>query len=128
MVAAGLAWAVYTWKGRGVASALSATSGNFALSVIVVAPLVLLATPADITVNGVVLAACSGAITSALAYALWYQIVPHLSSMQAGLVQLAVPALAAIAAVIVLGEALTTHLVVSATMIFAGLLLAIVRR
>jgi drug/metabolite transporter (DMT)-like permease len=48
--------------------------------------------------------------------------------MQAGLVQLAVPALAALSAVVVLGEPLTAHLALSALTIFAGLLLAIVRR
>lgn len=128
MVVAGLAWAVYTWKGRGVTSALSATSGNFARSVVVIAPLALLAADRTPTTTGIVLAICSGAITSALAYAIWYQVVPRLSSMQAGLVQLAVPALAALGAVVVLGEPLTMHVALSAAVIFAGLLLAIVRR
>ncbi len=128
MVVAGLAWAAYTWMGRGVPSALSATSGNFVRSVVLVAPLAPLAlatTPAPL---GLLLAALSGAITSALAYAVWYQVVPQLSSMQAGLVQLAVPALAALSAVVVLREPLTTHLALSALTIFSGLLLAIVRR
>ncbi len=128
MIVAGLAWAVYTWTGRGVASALSATSGHFARGVVVAAPLVWLAVPATATTQGLALAICSGAITSALAYAIWYEVVPHLSSMQAGLVQLSVPALAALGAVIVLGEPLTLQVAASAAVIFAGLGLAIVRR
>ena len=128
MITAGLAWAVYTWQGRGVTSALSATCGNFVRSVVVAAPLILVQPPAWPSSHGLFLAACSGAFTSALAYAIWYLVVPHLSSMQAGLVQLSVPALAAMGAVLVLGERLTMHLAVSAGVIFAGLLLAIVRR
>ncbi len=128
MVLAGLAWAVYTWRGRGLASALSATSGNFARSVVLVSPLVLVAAGHTSGPWGLLLAACSGAVTSALAYAIWYQVVPHLSSMQAGLVQLAVPAIAALGAVVVLGEPLTVHVALSAAIIFAGLGLAIVRR
>jgi drug/metabolite transporter (DMT)-like permease len=80
------------------------------------------------TSAGLALAVVSGAITSALSYAIWYRVVPRLTGMQLGLAQLAVPVFAGLGAVLVLGEVLTVRLVTAATLIATGVVLAVARR
>jgi drug/metabolite transporter (DMT)-like permease len=129
MVAAGLAWAVYTVVGVRATAAVAATTSNFVRATIVVLPLALLAAArGHATPTGLVLAVVSGAITSALAYVLWYVTVPHLTATQMGLAQLAVPAIAMLGAVALLGEHLTAAMAVAALLIFSGIALALVRR
>jgi drug/metabolite transporter (DMT)-like permease len=106
-----------------------ATRDNFALATVAAAPLLLPALAAGhATPAGVLLAVVSGAVTSALSYAIWYRVVPHLTGMQLGLAQLAVPVLAGLGAALLLGEALTLRLLVAAALIAAGVLLAVARR
>jgi drug/metabolite transporter (DMT)-like permease len=129
MVAAGLAWAVYTVAGVRASSPLAATTSSFGRATIVVAPLAIVAAArGHATPGGLALAAVSGAVTSALAYVLWYATVPHLTAMQMGLAQLAVPALAMLGAVAFLGERLTPTMGVSAALIFSGVTIALTRR
>jgi drug/metabolite transporter (DMT)-like permease len=126
MIAAGLAWAVYTAVGQRAARPLVATRDNFVLGVVVSLPLFVPAIAGGhATAVGLALAVVSGAVTSALSYALWYRVVPHLTGMQMGLAQLSVPVLAGLGAVIVLGEALTERLLLAAALIFAGVVLAL---
>jgi len=110
------------------ANATAASASNFLRASLLAAPLLLLATPGTASAPGLLLAVASGAITSALAYVLWYATVPHLTAMQMGLVQLAVPGLAMLGAVALLGERLTAGMAVAAGCIFAGVGLALVRR
>ena len=77
---------------------------------------------------GFLWAALSGSITSGVGYALWYAALPHLTATRAATVQLAVPVLAAIAGVIVLSEAISLRLTLSAVAILGGIGLAIYRR
>jgi drug/metabolite transporter (DMT)-like permease len=129
MVVAGLAWAVYTMAGQGVSAPVVATRDNFARATVVALPLLLPAVAwGDASPHGVLLAAVSGAVTSALSYALWYRVVPRLTGMQLGLAQLAVPVLAALGASLVLREAITARLVTAAALIAAGVLVAVWRR
>ncbi|MFH4155601.1 EamA family transporter, partial [Acinetobacter baumannii] len=55
---------------------------------------------------GILLAVTSGAITSALAYVLWYSILPSLTSTMASTVQLSVPCLAVLGGILFMGEVL----------------------
>ena len=129
MVAAGLAWAVYTVAGVRASGAVAATTSNFVRAAIVVAPLALWAVlRGHATPAGLALAITSGAITSALAYVLWYATVPHLTATQMGLAQLAVPAIAMLGAVALLGEHLTATMAAAALLIFSGIALALIRR
>ena len=129
MVAAGLAWAVYTVAGVRATGAVAATTSNFARATILAAPLaVLSAANGHATPAGFGLAVVSGAITSALAYVLWYATVPHLTATQMGLAQLSVPAIAMLGAVALLGEHLTPTMAVASAFIFSGIALALVRR
>jgi drug/metabolite transporter (DMT)-like permease len=129
MAAAGLAWAVYTVAGVRASGAVAATTSNFVRATILAAPLaVLAAASGHATPLGLALAVTSGAITSALAYVLWYATVPHLTATQMGLAQLSVPAIAMLGAVALLGEHLTVMMTVAALLIFLGIALALVRR
>lgn len=129
MAVAGLAWAVYTVAGVRASGAVAATTSNFVRATILAVPLALLAAvDGHATPAGVALAVTSGAVTSALAYVLWYATVPHLTATQMGLAQLAVPAVAMLGAVALLGEHLTTTMAVAALLIFSGIALALAKR
>jgi drug/metabolite transporter (DMT)-like permease len=127
MAVAGIAWGAYSLLGRGVSDPLRATASNFALSLVFAVPLgVATLGGSSVTVRGVVLALCSGAVASGIGYAIWYAALRGLTSTQAGIVQLLVPVLAALGGVFLLGESTSLRLVVSAVMIFSGVTLAIV--
>jgi drug/metabolite transporter (DMT)-like permease len=127
---AGVAWGIYSLRGKGVTRPLLATAGNFARSVPIAALLVVvaLATHAHVSPTGIALAATSGAIASGLGYSLWYAAVPSLGATRAALVQLSVPVITALAAVTILGEPLRTNVLVGGAAIVGGLALALVRR
>ncbi len=129
MTAAGIAWGVYSLRGNGVTRPLLATAGNFArtLPIAVLLVCVAFATRAHATAEGVVLASASGAIASGLGYSLWYAAVPSLGSTRAALVQLSVPVITALSAVVLLGEELRTNVLLGGAAIVGGLALALVR-
>lgn len=74
-----------------------------------------------VTGTGLVWAAAMGAVTTALAYVAWYACQRTLSGTGAGVVQLAIPVLTAVGAVLVLGESLSPTLLVAAALVGAGM-------
>ena len=74
---------------------------------------------------GLVYAALSGALTSGIGYAIWYQVLPSLRSTTAATVQLSVPMLAAVGGILLLGEPLSWRLLVASFAILVGILLVI---
>lgn len=126
MIASGIAWGVYSLRGRGARDPLAETSGNFVRSVVFCAPLLVVAPGEGVpTAVGAGLAVVSGAIASGLGYIVWYRALPRLSRVQAAIVQLTVPPVAAFGAVVLLSETLSTRLVVASVLILAGILLAV---
>ncbi|MCM2270097.1 MAG: DMT family transporter [Thermoanaerobaculia bacterium] len=128
MTAAGVAWGIYSLRGRGVERPLAATAENFVRTVpVAVATLAVgaLAGVVAASPRGVALAALSGGVTSGLGYAVWYAALPGLRPLVAGLAQLAVPVLAAAGGVVLLGEALTPRLLAAGALILGGLALAL---
>jgi drug/metabolite transporter (DMT)-like permease len=129
MAGAGVAWGVYSLRGRGTADPLAATADNFlrgvpmTLGFSVLGRLVL-ETP-RVTPAGVGLAVASGALASGVGYSLWYAALPHLTAMRAAVVQLAVPVAAAVGGVLLLGETLTVRLVGAGGALLCGVLLAL---
>lgn len=122
MIVAGVAWAAYSLAGRGERAALAANARNFAWALPVAAALA--AWPgvwAGATGTGVALALASGALTSGLGYAAWYVALPSLSRSAAAVVQLAVPVVAAVGGVALLGEALDGRLVVAGVLVLGGI-------
>jgi drug/metabolite transporter (DMT)-like permease len=125
MVLAGVSWAVYSLRGVGAGTALEATADNFVRSLPLAAALLALgARPLEASAGGLSLAAASGSIASGAGYVLWYAALPLLGAARAGAVQLAVPVVAALGGVVLLGEAPTIRLVASGAAILAGVALA----
>jgi drug/metabolite transporter (DMT)-like permease len=71
------------------------------------------------------LAVASGALASGVGYSLWYAALPHLTAMRAAVVQLAVPVVAAVGGVLLLGETLTVRLVGAGGALLCGMFLAL---
>jgi drug/metabolite transporter (DMT)-like permease len=129
MALAGLAWGVYSLRGRGAPDPLRATAGNFLRAAPLAFALWLpFAGLAHADVMGIVLAIVSGAVTSGLGYALWYTALRELSAMRAATVQLSVPLVTAFGAVLLLGEPVTLRLALASVAILGGIALVLRRR
>jgi drug/metabolite transporter (DMT)-like permease len=125
MLCAGIFWGIYSLRGRRSIDPLCDTAGNFVRA----APGALLITAllwphTSLDKAGVLLAALSGSIASGLGYAAWYRLLPRLSAITAANLQLSVPVIAAIAGVILFGEAVTLRLVTSSALVLGGIALA----
>lgn len=126
MALAGLAWGIYSIRGRASADPLAATAGNFALALPLAALLVLASvTDLSISAGGIALAVASGAVASGLGYALWYRVLGLIRQTRAAIVQLTVPVIAALGGVVFAGEPLTFRMVLASTLILGGVALAI---
>ena len=126
MMASGIAWGVYSLRGRGAGNPLDQTGGNFVRAAVLGCPLVLAPLfGGHATGGGVGLAMVSGVVTSGLGYAIWYRALPLLSTTQAATVQLTVPVIATVGALALLGEAPSLRLVVAGSCILGGVALAI---
>jgi len=126
MAVAGVAWGVYSLRGRGVADPLAATARNFTRAVpFALALSVVLAASARADTVGIALAVISGALTSGLGYAVWYAALGRLTAMRAATVQLSVPLLAAFGGVLFLSEAITPRLAVASVTILGGIALVL---
>lgn len=126
MALAGIAWGVYSIRGRSESNSLVSTCSNFVYALVFVAILVAITgSGADISSRGLLLALVSGALTSGLGYVIWYAALNYLNAMQAALVQLSVPAIAAIGGILLLAEPVSIRLLTSGTLILGGISLAL---
>ncbi|WP_312954999.1 DMT family transporter [Pseudomonas songnenensis] len=122
MLLSGVAWGIYSLRGRGASNPLAATAGNFIKAVPFAAVLCLVMLgQQQWDAPGVVYALLSGALASGVGYAIWYAALPGLAAVQAASVQLSVPLLTAIAGAALLGEALTSTLIISGAAILGGI-------
>lgn len=129
MIAAGVAWGVYSLRGRGSGAPLPVTSGNFLRAVpFALATSVVFAGRAAADPAGLALAAVSGAIASGMGYAIWYSALGGLSATSAATVQLCVPVLASLGGVALLSERVTPRLVLASVAILGGIALVILER
>ncbi len=129
MLIAGIGWGLYSLVGRGATDPVQATAMNFILAAPMgaVAMFVLPVDFAAYSTTGVLLAFVSGAITSALGYALWYSVVPDLGATRAAVAQLTVPVIATLGGVAFLAESVTLQFVISSGLVLGGVALAILR-
>lgn len=126
MIAAGVAWGVYSLRGRGVGDPTAVTTGNFIRTIpFTLALSLLMFSQKNLDQAGAYLAIASGAITSGVGYAIWYRALPGLKATQAATVQLSVPVIAAIGGVLLLGESLSLQLGLASIAIIAGIALVI---
>ncbi|MEN6670232.1 EamA family transporter [Psychrobacter sp. B38] len=154
MAISGIAWGIYSIRGKSCASPLRATGFNFIRSLMAVPILLLLSmTYLDnagwdglylenfnldnfldnfnlnsITVKGILLACASGAIASGIGYSIWYTAMPLLKNTQAAVVQLCVPVLAALLGVVFLSEPLTPRFIMASVIILGAVLVFILNK
>lgn len=129
MIAAGIGWGVYSLIGRGAADPLGDTALNFAgaaLLSLLLLPVLPGMSETSVSTYGVALACVSGAVTSALGYALWYRILPVLGASRAAISQLTVPVIAILAGTLLLAEPISWALVTAAALVIAGVTLGLV--
>jgi drug/metabolite transporter (DMT)-like permease len=129
MAAAGLAWAVYSLRGRGAGDSTAVTAGNFIRAALLALALSAALWPqAHWDAAGLALALASGALASGLGYAVWYTALRGLSATQAAVSQLSVPAFAAAGGVLLLGEMVTANLLSASVAVLGGVALVIFGR
>lgn len=124
MIAAGIAWGVYTLLGKGATDPVPRTARNF-IGAAPLACLLLLVFPhPHVTTHGIWLAVASGAITSGLGYVIWYAVLPKLSVAIAGAAQLMVPVITAAVGILLLNEGFTLKFGLVAVLVLGGIWLA----
>jgi len=126
MLGAGVAWGVYSLRGRSAGDPTRVTSGNFLRAAFMAAILSLLLLHGDSLNNeGFFYAIASGALASGIGYAIWYTALPMLKASQAATVQLSVPVIAALGAIVFLGELISLRLLLTSIAILGGIALVI---
>ncbi|MGH8208467.1 MAG: DMT family transporter [Steroidobacteraceae bacterium] len=128
MLCAGVAWGIYSLRGRRSSNPLHDTAGNFVRA----APCALFISAilwprSSFDEQGMVLAALSGSIASGCGYAAWYVALPRLSAIAAANMQLSVPVIAGLGGVALFGEPITLRLAVSTVLVLGGVAFAIRR-
>lgn len=127
MIAAGVAWGVYSLHGKNRGDAIAVSAGNFIRTV----PFTLLLSVVmfarfEFDATGALYAVVSGVLASALGYAIWYTVLPALRATHAATVQLSVPVIAAVGGVVLLGEAISLRLLLTSLAILGGIALVLI--
>jgi drug/metabolite transporter (DMT)-like permease len=129
MLSAGIAWGVYSLRGKGAGDPTRITAGNFLLAVPISAALsVLMHDAASADRAGLWYAVASGALASGIGYAIWYTALPALKATTAATVQLSVPVIAALGGIAFLGESVTLRLVLASVAILGGIALVVLEK
>jgi drug/metabolite transporter (DMT)-like permease len=81
-----------------------------------------------VTPEGAALAVASGAVTSGLGYVVWYAALRGLTATRAAVIQLSVPAIAAVGGVVFLLEPVSWRLVLSSVAILGGIGMTLTQR
>ena len=130
MLAAGVAWGVYSLRGKGGGNPLRVTGGNFQRAVVPALALsgvvtILMIPPSSLDSSGVAFALASGTLASGLGYAVWYTALPGLKVTSAAAAQLSVPVIAALGGVLWLDEPMTPRLVIASVAVLGGIALVV---
>ena len=122
MLGSGVAWGIYSLRGKGAGDATIVTSGNFLRAAVIGIGLsVLTLKHATADAAGIGYAIASGALASGIGYAIWYTALPLLRSTTAATVQLSVPIIASLGGVFLLGEQMTVRLLLASVAILGGI-------
>lgn len=129
MLGAGVAWGIYSLRGRKAGDPVGVTAGNFLRA----APFAILVslltvTQASLDTAGFWYAIASGALTSGIGYVIWYAVLPSITATAAAGVQLGVPVIAAFGGVLLLGESVSLRLAIASVVILGGIALTIATR
>ena len=129
MLGAGIAWGVYSLRGKGAGDPTRVTAGNFLRAVPIAAALsVLMYDGVSLDSAGLWYAVSSGALASGIGYAIWYTALPALKATSAATVQLSVPVIAALGGIAFLDESVTMRLVVASIAVLGGIALVILEK
>jgi len=129
MLGAGVAWGIYSLRGKGAGDPTNVTAGNFLRAVPISAALsIIMFNNTSLDNAGVWYAISSGALASGIGYAIWYTAVPALKATKAATVQLCVPVIAALGGVVFLAEPITLRLTVTSAAILGGIALVILEK
>ena len=126
MLGAGVAWGIYSLRGKREENPGSVTAGNFVRAVPFAAVVSIVSVRwLHVDLAGVGYAIISGAITSGLGYVIWYNALQGLKAASAATVQLSVPVLAATGGILLLGEPLTVRYLLASIAILGGIALVV---
>lgn len=126
MLGAGIAWGLYSLRGKGSADPLADTAGNFLRAIPMTLLLSLVASkPTGLAPAGVASAIASGAIASGLGYAVWYAVLPSLRATTAASVQLSVPVIAGLGGIALLAEPIGWRLALASIAVLGGIALTL---
>jgi drug/metabolite transporter (DMT)-like permease len=129
MLGAGVAWGVYSLRGKGAGDPTRVTAGNFLRAVPIAAALsIFMLNRSSLDSAGFWYAVASGAVASGIGYAIWYTALPALKATNAATVQLSVPVIAALGGIVFLGETMTLRLVLASATILGGIALVILEK
>ena len=129
MLGAGVAWGIYSLRGKREKNPVTATTGNFVRAVpFAGAVSIVFLRWLDLDLAGVIYAIISGAITSGLGYVIWYSVLPSLKAASAATVQLSVPVLTAAGGILLLGEPLTLRYLLASVAILGGIALVVLEK
>ncbi|MGB5872499.1 MAG: DMT family transporter, partial [Bacteroidota bacterium] len=129
MIVSGIAWGIYSVRGRRGADPVVVTGKNFIGAVpLAVLVSVVAFSSLELSAEGVMLAAVSGSVTSGVGYVVWYAALRGLTSTRAAIVQLAVPVLAAAGGVVFLSEEISVRLLMATAAILGGIGLTVLGR
>jgi drug/metabolite transporter (DMT)-like permease len=129
MFGAGIAWGIYSLRGKNAGDPALATAGNFLRAVPMAAGLSVALLPwANLDRAGIGYAILSGAIASGVGYAIWYTALPSLRAASAASVQLIVPVLAAAGGILFLREAITLRFLFASVAVLGGIALVVIER
>jgi drug/metabolite transporter (DMT)-like permease len=129
MLGAGVAWGVYSLRGKGAGDPTKVTAGNFLRAVpISLALSVVMSRGTSLDYAGFWYAVSSGALASGIGYAIWYTALPTLKATNAATVQLSVPVIAALGGIVFLGEPITLRLALASVAILGGIALVILEK
>jgi len=126
MLLSGIAWGIYSLRGRQTSEALASTAGNFMRTLPMLIIVGLISIPwMRVSTEGVVLAVLSGALASGAGYAIWYMALRELTAIRAAVTQLSVPVFTALGGVVFLSEAISGQFILASAMILSGIWLTI---
>lgn len=129
MLGAGLAWGIYSLRGKGAGDPTQVTAGNFLRAVpLAIALSLFMLKSQSLDTAGFWYALASGALTSGIGYAIWYSVLPALKATNAATVQLSVPVIAALGGIVFLGESITVRLGLASAAILGGIALVVLHK
>lgn len=129
MLLAGVAWGIYTLRGKTAGDPIQVTAGNFLRA----APMAVALSAAtlqylELDPAGIGYALASGALASGIGYVIWYTVLPHWPTSTAATLQLSVPVIAAIGGILFLGEPITLRLFLASATILGGIALVMLTK